>query len=60
MSNPLCTPSESVRTAAFLLCAPSLTVTVLAVGKGLPHPFLFVNSWREGKVNTCKSFHVKR
>lgn len=58
MTNPLYTPSESVRTAAFLLRAPSLIV--LAVGVRLPHAFLFAESLREGKVNTCKSFHVKR
>ncbi len=58
MSNLLYTPRESVRTAAFLLCAPSLIV--LAVGVRLPHAFLFAESLREGKVNTCKSFHVKR
>lgn len=58
MSNLLCTPSESVRTAAFLLRTPSLIV--LAVGVRLPHAFLFAESLREGKVNTSKSFHVKR
>ena len=58
MTNPLYTPSESERTAAFLLRAPSLIV--LAVGVRLPYGFLFADLLREGKVNTCKSFHVKR
>ena len=58
MSNLLCTQSESERTAAFLLRAPSLIV--LAVGAGLPHDFFFAESLREDKVNRCKSFHVKR
>lgn len=58
MTNPLYTPSESVRAAPFLLRAPSLIV--LAVGAGLPYGFLFADLLREGKVNRCKSFHVKR
>lgn len=58
MSNLLCTQSESERTAAFLLRAPSLIV--LAVGAGLPYGFLFADLLREDKVNRCKSFHVKR
>ena len=58
MTNPLCTPSESVRAAPFLLRAPSLIV--LAVGVRLPHGFLFADLLREDKVNRCKSFHVKR
>lgn len=58
MTNPPCTPSESVRTAAFLLRVPSLIV--LSVGARLPYGFLFADLLREGKVNRCKSFHVKR
>lgn len=37
---------------------PSLIV--FAVGAGLSHAFLFADLLREDKVNTCKSFHVKR
>lgn len=37
---------------------PSLIV--FAVGVRLPHGFLFADLLREGKVNRCKSFHVKR
>ena len=33
---------------------------VFAVGVRLPYGFLFAESLREDKVNTCKSFHVKR